>query len=126
MQAGGGQAAAAVQYLANGRGIRATILSGQLKRGIPGALPRRETNAIAPVPSARMATKQPTLNQLVHGSLLGLATVHWDCEQNSPRARPRPRRQATQSRTRRTTRTKRRFMERFEPVVRLAAWFATL
>src|SRR5437899_6639130 len=49
-------------------------------------------------------------------SPVGLATVHWDHEPSPPCARPRPRRQPTQSRTRtsRTTRRKRRFMERRE------------
>src|SRR6185503_892771 len=37
--------------------------------------------------------------------------MHWDHEPDRPPARPRPRRQALESRTRTTTRTRRRFME---------------
>src|SRR5206468_12001402 len=40
---------------------------------------------------------------------LGVATMHWDPDPT--RLRPRPRRQATQSRTRRTTSKKQRSME---------------
>ena len=58
--------------------------------------------------TARRGLTSPTFRFME--SPLGFV-VHWDHEPYRPPARPRPRRQALESRTRTTTRTRRRFME---------------